>query len=165
MDRVREALFSILGTDAVEDRTVLDLFAGTGAFGLEALSRGATEAHFVEAARAHLEVLRRNIEAVREGERCHVHGGPVEMVLPRLARGGPRFGLIFMDPPYRRGIVAETLKLVDRLRLLSEDGRLVAEHESRYTPPVQVGRLLRSDHRRYGDTEVSMYSQLSGGTA
>lgn len=156
MDRVREALFSILSGN-IEDALVLDLFAGSGALGIEALSRGAARAHFIEKSRQVVEVLNSNI-AMLPGADCAVHHGPVERVLPGLAKKGLVFDLIFLDPPYGRGLVARTLETLCRLGLLARECRVIAEHETRFKPPREIDTLFRIDRRKYGDTTISIYS-------
>ena len=112
-DRVREALFSILGDVAELD--VLDLFAGSGAFGFEALSRGAASATLVEAARPALAALRANVASLAVADRVHLVATDVETALARLEKEGRRFGLVFLDPPYAAGRGAATLAaLVER---------------------------------------------------
>ena len=155
-DRVREAVYSILD-DHVLDARVLDLFAGTGSLGFEALSRGALQVHFVEDHRACIEVLRRNIDAT-DAARCRIHPGRVERVIGRLARNRLEFDLVFMDPPYGLGLVAKTLARLAEARVVSASGRIVAEHEAKHDPPSQVGIFYRIDKRKYGDTAVSLYS-------
>ena len=155
-DRVREALFSILGA-TVEGATVLDLFAGSGALGLEALSRGAARAVFVEASLRSLEALRGNISRLGvDGVR--VAKGRVEDTLPRLARDGETFDLVFLDPPYHKGLATETIERLDAGPLLRPGARVVAEHEVDGAPPERLpGGLIRDDVRRYGDTVLSFY--------
>ncbi|MFH1529901.1 MAG: 16S rRNA (guanine(966)-N(2))-methyltransferase RsmD [Pseudomonadota bacterium] len=155
-DRVREALFSILGA-SVEGAAVLDLFAGSGALGLEALSRGAARAVFVEASPRSLAVLHKNIERLGvEGVR--VAKGRVEDTLPRLARDGETFDLVFLDPPYHKGLATETIERLGAGTLLRPGARVVAEHEADGPPPeLPAGGLVRDDTRRYGDTALSFY--------
>lgn len=160
MDRVREALFSILSGN-VEGAVVLDLFAGSGALGIEALSRGSANAHFIEKNRRAAEILNANI-ALLSGADCAVHHGPVERVLPGLARKGVVFDLVFMDPPYGRGLVPKTLETLCRLDMLAPECRVVAEHETRFKPPREIGNLFRIDRRKYGDTTISIYSPFMG---
>jgi len=161
MDRVREALFSILSAH-VDDAAVLDLFAGSGALGIEALSRGAAVAHFIEKSRRAIDVLNSNLEML-PGADFNLHQGPVERVLPGLARKGLVFNLVFMDPPYGRGLVPKTLEALCRLNMLAPECRVVAEHETRFKPPREVGHLFRIDRRKYGDTTISIYSPFIGG--
>jgi 16S rRNA (guanine(966)-N(2))-methyltransferase RsmD len=160
MDRVRESLFSIL-SDHVSGALVLDLFSGSGALGLEALSRGALAAHFVESGRGVIPVLRKNIERLA-GIDATIHPFPVEKALPRLAALKLKFDLVFLDPPYRRNLVPPVLERLIALGLPSSSGRIVAEHEVRFQPPREVGNWFRVDSRTYGDTALSIYSPLSG---
>ncbi len=157
-DRVREALFSILG-DNVRGAAVLDLFAGSGALGLEALSRGASSAAFVEQNRQVAELLKGNIERLG-AEACQVYVVPVERILSRLSKDGNVFDLVFLDPPYHKGLVPRTIERLERHNLLSLRCRIVAEHEGRTMPPPEIGRLFRIDSRKYGDTAFSIYSPL-----
>lgn len=155
-DKVREAVFSILGA-AVAEARVLDLFAGTGALTLEALSRGAREAVLVEDQAQALEVLRRNLAALGVAARARIMPVSVQAALKKLAARGERFDLVFLDPPYGRGLAAATLADLETLRLLSPESRVVAEHHHRETLPERLGRLGQSDCRRYGDTQVAFY--------
>jgi 16S rRNA (guanine966-N2)-methyltransferase len=155
-DRVREAIFNILGP-AVLEASVLDLFAGTGALTLEALSRGAREAVLVEDQEAALGVLRRNLVALGLEDRVRVMPMPVQGALRKLAARGEQFTLVFLDPPYGRGLAQETLATLQGSGLLFPEAKVVAEHSHRETLPEQVGRLKLSQGRRYGDTQVTFY--------
>lgn len=159
-DRVREALFSILGDVAGAD--VLDLYAGTGALGIEALSRGAAHATFVESGPPALRVLRRNVTALGlEGETTLV-ALRVERALSSSPWGDRRFDLVFMDPPYaeiRGGAFAKGLaKAVNQglASALQAGARVVLEHTSSETPPSVPG-LAVDGTRTYGDTSLSFY--------
>lgn len=159
-DRVREALFSILGP-SVEDAAVLDLFAGSGALGLEALSRGAARAVFVESSPRSLVAIRKNIQRLGT-EAVRVAKGRVEDTLPRLERDGEAFDLVFLDPPYAKGLVAEIIIRLAAGPLLRPGARIVAEHESKASPPeIPGGRVQREDTRRYGDTTLTFYRVLT----
>jgi 16S rRNA (guanine966-N2)-methyltransferase len=141
-DRVREAWMSILGGE-LRDARVLDLFAGSGALGLEALSRGAAEATFVELNPASLEALRANIEGLGVGERARVHRGVALRFGVGLDAGA--FELAFADPPY-------TTDAADRLAALFRAhpfARILSVEHS-------AGRQVQGDEtRRYGDTAVT----------
>ncbi|HKQ68853.1 MAG TPA: 16S rRNA (guanine(966)-N(2))-methyltransferase RsmD [Polyangiaceae bacterium] len=159
-DRVREALFSILGD--IEGARVLDLFAGTGALGIEALSRGASRATFVEAKGTALRALRTNIGALGLANQATVLPLRVERALSTASWGEGAFDLIFMDPPYadvRAGAFAAPLEKALNLGLapsLDGSGRLVLEHGSPSPAPKVVGLELSST-RTYGDTSLSFY--------
>jgi 16S rRNA (guanine(966)-N(2))-methyltransferase RsmD len=153
-DRVREAIFNILGAPE-QDMWVLDLFAGSGALGLEALSRGAAGCLFVEQNPAALQVLRRNVAELGFESSSQIQRGDA---LRALKRHLPhRFGWIFVDPPYRAGLYQPILELVERGQHLAEGGLLIVEHDRRHPPAQSTGCLIRTDHRQYGDTEVSFY--------
>jgi len=154
--KVREAVFSILGP-AVNGVRVLDLFAGTGALGIEALSRGAAEAVFVEDHPEALKVLRRNLAALGLTDRTIVWPLPVIVALKKLAGRSERFGLAFLDPPYGGGDAAAALSALASLNLLQPGARVVVEHSRREILPEACGPLGRLEVRRYGDTQVAFY--------
>lgn len=157
-EKVREALFNILGPPDPEHH-VLDLYAGSGALGLEALSRGATSATFVERARPALTALRANLAALEVADRATVIATDVARFL--AAPGpGPRWTWIFLDPPYAAGVVEATLAALPAERLTA-DAIVVVEHAHRAPPPDHAGFLLRTDLRRYGDTALSWYRPAS----
>jgi 16S rRNA (guanine966-N2)-methyltransferase len=157
---VREALFSILG-DLVGAR-VLDLYAGTGALGIEALSRGASEATFVENARPALRALRQNLERLELATSTKVLSASVERALSAMPWGPASFDVVFMDPPYRqvrKGAFEPSLaRAVERSLGLSvrPGGRVVLEH-ARNEPPPNMPGLALEQTRNYGDTSLSFY--------
>jgi 16S rRNA (guanine966-N2)-methyltransferase len=150
-DRVREALFSILGD--VQDLDVLDLFAGSGALGLEALSRGARHATFVETAHAAVQAIRSNVESLDVRARTRLVAGDVRRAL-REVRG---IGLVFLDPPYASAETAAVLADLDASNVLLDGAWIVLEHAARTEPPPGTpGRTLRFT-RTYGDTALTFY--------
>jgi 16S rRNA (guanine966-N2)-methyltransferase len=151
--RVREALFNILGPPPGR---VLDLYAGSGALGLEALSRGATAAVFVERDGAALGALRRNLREAGIDDRTSVIGADVRTALRKLAAMGQKFSWIFLDPPYAKeteGVLAE----LSGSELLTSCAVVIIEHDRRNQPPESAGGLFLTDRRQYGDTELSFY--------
>jgi 16S rRNA (guanine966-N2)-methyltransferase len=154
--KVREAVFDILGP-AVNGVRVLDLFAGTGALGIEALSRGAAAAWFVEDQPGALQGLRRNLEDLDLVDRSTVWSLPVAMALKKLAGQGERFGLVFLDPPYGGGEAEAALKALAALNLCRPGAWVVVEHSRRQTLPEEFGPLRCFKVRRYGDTQVAFY--------
>lgn len=155
-DRVREALFSILGPPA-PGAAVLDLFAGAGTLGIEALSRGAERAVFADHARAAARVLRHNLDQLGLTGRAEVHVGDATRFAARLAREGRSFSWIFIDPPYAAGLADAALAAVAAGGLLAQGGVVVVEHDRRAPPQPAHGLLLKADCRRYGDTELTFY--------
>jgi 16S rRNA (guanine966-N2)-methyltransferase len=165
-DRVREAVFNILAARGAAPARVLDLYAGSGAFGLEALSRGAAEALLVDDDAAACALAERNAAALGFGARAHVVCRPVHkflaraLVAPKAGRTDDsrvRFGWIFLDPPY--AALAELDGALAAIApFLDEDGLVVAEHEARRPPADQYRGLALCDRRRYGQTAISLYT-------
>jgi 16S rRNA (guanine(966)-N(2))-methyltransferase RsmD len=159
-DKVREAIFNILGNipDAPDGppAQVLDLYAGSGALGLEALSRGAGRALFIDADRDACDLVRANADAL--GLVAEVRCIPVVRWL--VKEGGPGYGWIFLDPPYashETGELEKALELIAKKGLLDPGGVVVAEHEWKSAPDDRYGTLALFDRRRYGQTAVSFY--------
>lgn len=154
-DRVREALFDILGP-AVDGMRVLDLFAGTGAVGIEALSRGAARAVFVERDRDALRALRANLAALRlSRERARVIAGDALAVLPVLVASEAPFDLIFLDPPYAGDATPRVLAALAPGPLLHPRTHLVVQHFSKVPPPLPAGLAPSRESRRFGETALT----------
>jgi 16S rRNA (guanine(966)-N(2))-methyltransferase RsmD len=150
-DKVRGAVMNLLG-QVFDGGEVLDLYAGTGALALEALSRGCSRAVCVELDRGAAEIVRRNAEACGFGDRVEVVRARVPDALARLTRG--RFALAFVDPPYAQGPEEALAALAD---LVIPGGRVVAEHDARRPPGERYGALALDDRRAYGSTGISIY--------
>jgi 16S rRNA (guanine966-N2)-methyltransferase len=163
-DRVREAVFSILESERpIEGARVLDLYAGTGALGLEALSRGALHATLVEKAKDALVALRANVTALALTDATTIVSSPVERCGALLVNANGAFDLVFADPPYAdvpSGALAKAVAaIVGMDGALTTDARIVVEHATKDEAPTIDGlSLVRS--RRYGDTTVSIYARL-----
>ena len=160
-DRVREALFSILYDRAVDAR-VLDLFAGTGALGIEALSRGAAYAVFVELDLPTAAVVRKNIQAVGFAERARVLTQPAGRAIAELTRSGDVFDLAFLDPPYDDGLLGPTMSLLDKSPIISVGALVVCEHRSSDKPPEPPPSFVLEDTRGYGEVSLSFYLRAKG---
>lgn len=152
-DRVRQAVFDILG-QRLSGGDVLDLYAGSGALGLEALSRGSDRAVLVDGDREAAQVCTHNAEALGMSDRVVVLRADVLEALRILARQGRRFALAFVDPPYELGPEAALAQLPG---VLQPGARVVAEHDRRRPPPERIGALGRDRARTFGDTAVSFY--------
>lgn len=154
-DRVRESVFDIL-QGIIEGRRVLDLFAGTGAMGIEALSRGALAAVFIENDPSSLDALRRNLAACRLEGVSEVLAKESEEGLRFLEGRGGNFEFIFLDPPYGKGLARGTVNRLAESALLKPETLIVAEHS-----PAEVVEgifpLERVDFRRYGSTRISFF--------
>ncbi len=161
-DQVRAALFSALG-EVVRGARVLDLFAGTGSVGLEALSRGASFAVFVEASCEAIEALKRNALELGLRDRVAIVQDDVLRALERLWRRGERFDLVFLDPPYEQGLAQRTLERLGQLdALLSEGAVVVASVFKKEARAPRYGGLERVRERTYGDTALVFYCKGGG---
>ena len=155
-DRVREALFSIMG-DRIRGSRFLDLFAGTGAVGIEALSRGARNVHFVEREPVFGKLIRDNLKDLSledKGELLHYE---FRRALDLLGRRKIVFDIVFADPPYQSRFGQHVLSRVADSNLLESEGLLIIEHATSVDLPTGLGDLKRTDQRRYGETVLSFY--------
>jgi 16S rRNA (guanine966-N2)-methyltransferase len=156
---VREALFGILGSAAaVDGARVLDLYAGTGALALEALSRGAGRATLVESAREALAAVRANVAALGVADRARVIDADVRVSMRRIARAGP-FDLVLADPPWAAvdaGEAAEVLAQLASAGGLAEGALVVLSHSSKTIAP-EIDGLAADSTRRYGDAALTFY--------
>jgi len=158
-DRLRETLFDVLTAGRSLDGSVwLDLFAGTGAVGIEALSRGARQVYFVESDEKHGRLIRENLAALKITAGYEVLEREVARALPLLEATGVVCDFCFLDPPYRlRGSYERTLGFLSQSRLLQPSSIVVAEHEKRFDPGERFGALVRYRKLEQGDAELSFY--------
>jgi 16S rRNA (guanine(966)-N(2))-methyltransferase RsmD len=158
-DRVKEALFSILGSRFdLEAVVLLDLFAGTGALGIEGLSRGAGRVVFVEQDHAARQALADNLVACGFRERGRVMALPVRRAIEQLAAAGERFDGVLMDPPYGRGLAETALQQLANTELVAADGWVAVEHHVDDVLADSYGTLRLTAARRYGKTALSVFS-------
>lgn len=150
---MREALFNILG--GVEGDHVLDLFAGSGAVAIEALSRGAAHATVIDAAKPALAALRANLATLGVTARTTVLAGDAIVTVTRHVPATP-WRFVFIDPPYASDLAVRAATALP-LPHLTADAVVAIEHDRRNAPPDAVGSLVRTDQRRYGDTLVSFF--------
>lgn len=141
---------------------MLDLFAGSGALGLEALSRGAAAAVFVERSAGAVAALRANLRALELEARARVLRAPVRAALRGLAREGARFELALLDPPYASGAARDALEALLRAGLLAPGAIVVVESDRRH-PPGDLAGLAPAGERRYGETLVRRFVHTGGG--
>ena len=154
-ERVRAAVFNILESAQYRDRRVLDLFAGTGSLGIEALSRGAAWADFVERDRRQCAIIRENLAAIGYDSAADVRQGDAVRTLSRLT--GP-YSLVLLDPPYRMGAFHGVLEAISgSAGLVAQDAAVVAGHSRQSELRAAYGTLRRVVFRQYGDNAVSIY--------
>lgn len=158
-DQLRETLFNVIAA-RVPGSVWLDLFAGTGAVGIEAISRGARMAYFVESSRRAAGTIRANLAALDITQGYEIMQRDACAALRKLEAQTVVCDFCYLDPPYRRlQDYAEVLSLLSQLRLLSEEGVVIAEHEKRFDPGTAFGRLRRQRALRQGDSVLSFYKQ------
>lgn len=153
LDYVRESLFNIIRWD-VQDARVLDLFAGTGALSLEAISRGAREAVLIDMDRDACAAIKKNMESTKLGDRCRLIARDYQQAMDTLAREGQKFDVVFIDPPYRMENTGEMCAALYDKGLLSDAFMIVVEHR-RGLAPLLDERFEAYDLRKYRDTEIT----------
>lgn len=153
-DRVRETIFNVLG-QTCDDLRVLDLYAGTGALGLEAVSRGAVKAVLVDSGREAIGLCRENTKALGFDAKVEVLPLPVTKAIETLAARGAQFELVFSDPPYAAKAGLDVLRALEPI--VVSHGVAVIEHDKNESLPEREGRWLREDERVFGATIVSIF--------
>ncbi|NUU76406.1 16S rRNA (guanine(966)-N(2))-methyltransferase RsmD [Paenibacillus xylanilyticus] len=162
-DKVKEALFSMIGP-YFEGGTALDLFAGSGGLGIEALSRGMDKAVFVDLESKSNEVIRANLKATKLEDQAAIYRNDAGRALKALAKRTTRFDLVFLDPPYRMKNGDELMLTMHELELLEPEATIVLEYESKYSYPEQFGPFEQTRKAVYGETAVSIYEYVPGTT-
>jgi N6-adenine-specific methylase len=150
---VKESLFNML--PSIKGKLFLDLFAGTGNVGLEALSRGAARAVFVERNPHLAEIINKNLAICGFDENYEIISATVEKGIKLLSKGRERFDIIFADPPYEKDIVKKIFHMQGICDLISRNGVMVIQHSSREKQGLDIDNIILADQRRYGDTVIS----------
>ncbi len=150
-DKVKEAIFSSIQFDLF-DAVVLDLFAGTGQLGIEALSRGARAAVFVDNSRKSIEVIKRNIEKTDFSDKSTVlNMNGIDFI----SSTSNKFDFVFLDPPYNKGILLEILPKLSNI--LTPNGMIICEYEKNLDLPEEIDGIMLKKTQKYGKIKVSMY--------
>ncbi|NLM60586.1 MAG: 16S rRNA (guanine(966)-N(2))-methyltransferase RsmD [Clostridiales bacterium] len=152
-EKVKEALFSIIQFE-IEGRRVLDLFAGSGQLGLEALSRGARECVFVDNDRNAMRIIRENAEKCGFTDKSRFYQNDYTTV---LKRSDEKYDIILIDPPYASSYYDKSLKLISAFDILARNGIIVVESESDQELPEEVGTIRKVRDYRYGRTKLTVY--------
>ncbi len=155
--KVREAIFNIIGP-SVEDSAFLDLYAGTGAVGLEALSRGAGRSVFVDINTLRADLIKKVAEEFGFSSSARVYRMGSFTFLKKAVRENMVFDFIFVDPPYRTEEIMKVLPFIAESGILSRDGMVLVEHFSKKRLPDQVGKLIKRKEYSYGDTALTSYN-------
>lgn len=155
-DKVKEALFSMIGP-YFEGGTALDLYAGTGGLGIEALSRGMEAAVFVDMEQKAIDTVRANLKAARLEAQAEVYRNDAGRALAALEKRGRSFDLVFLDPPYRMKHGDELMVTLADKHLLKPEAVVVLEHESGYSYPEDIPGFSRMKQSVYGEVTISIY--------
>jgi len=152
-DMVKESLFNML--PSIKGKLFLDLFAGTGNVGLEALSRGAARAVFVERNPHLAGVINKNLAICGFDENYEIISAQVDKGIKLLSKRREQFNIIFVDPPYEKNIVKKIFHIQGIRELISRDGVMVVQHSIRETQGLDIDNVILADQKRYGDTVIS----------
>ncbi|WNQ13687.1 16S rRNA (guanine(966)-N(2))-methyltransferase RsmD [Paenibacillus aurantius] len=155
-DKVKEAVFSMIGP-YFDGGRALDLFAGTGGLGIEALSRGMEQAVFVDKDSKSIEVIRENLKTAKVEGKAEVYRNEAVRALKALAKREVRFDLVFLDPPYRMKDMDALMLLMKEQRLLNDGATVMIEHDSSHTYPEEAGSFHTVKHSVYGETAITVY--------
>lgn len=155
-DRVKESMFSIIQGN-IEGSVVLDLFAGTGNLGLEALSRGASKAVFIDKDIKAIQAIKRNSQNLGYEAQSEVYRNDARRALTELRKRDIVFNIIFIDPPYMKCYEETLLSLIDDLDILHREGIIIMEHDIKTSLSQRVANLHCYDKRKYGGTGLSLY--------
>lgn len=156
-DKVKEAMFSIL-MPYLQGARCLDLFAGTGALGLEALSRGADYCLFCDKERSSIALIKENIRKCGAESKSRVIFGDY---MKALEHAEGKFDIIILDPPYAAGLYEKCLASIEKLDLLDDEGIIILEHEKNLDLPISVGKYSKLKEKKYGSTVLSLYCILN----
>jgi 16S rRNA (guanine(966)-N(2))-methyltransferase RsmD len=157
-ERVKEALFDILGK-RIEEALFLDLYAGTGSVGIEALSRGAREALFVEKNQVNVKTISKNLEKSNFGLKSRIYKNDVFKIIEKLGERKEKFDFIFIGAPYYEDLTKKTLTSLGINDIIKDNGKIIAEHYWREDLPGEIEGLVLDKERRYGDTVLSFYKK------
>lgn len=155
-DKVKEAIFSMIGP-YFDGGWALDLFAGTGGLGIEALSRGMEKAVFVDMDRSSISVIRANVTTAGMAARSEIYTNDAGRAVKALEKRGLRFSAVFLDPPYRLTHMDELILDMDDRGLLDDGAVIVVEHDSAHSYPDFIGRWEQWKRSVYGETAVTLY--------
>lgn len=155
-DKVKEAIFSMIGP-YFEGGQVLDLFAGTGGLGIEALSRGMDKAVLTDIDKKSIDTIKHNLKITGFTEQAGLYCTDARRALKALMKREAKFDLVFLDPPYRFKLAQELIEQLDQLGLLNPHATIVVEHDTKDAYQDPIGRVQWIQRSEYGDTSVTIY--------
>lgn len=157
-DKVKAAIFNMIGP-YFHGGVGLDLFAGSGSLGIEALSRGLDKVVFVELNEQAIRVIKENLRMCRLTEKAEVYKNTAERALKVIQKREMTFDYIFLDPPYKREWIKETIDIISKENILTPGGYIVCEHESSMELPERIDFFSRLKNERYGTVAISIYKR------
>ncbi|GHP15058.1 methyltransferase [Lentilactobacillus fungorum] len=155
-DKVKESLFSMTGP-YYEGGRFLDLFAGSGAVGIEAVSRGMTSAVLVDKQFQAIQAINENVAKIHAKDQFEVIKGNADTVLKQLAEAGQKFDMVFLDPPYRKQRIIDTIDRLMALDLLNEEAIIICETDNQTVLPISHGSVAAVKQKNYGLTNLTIY--------
>lgn len=155
-DKVKESIFNIMGL-IDESSIVLDLFSGSGAVGIEFLSRGAKQCYFIDSDANSIKIIKENLKKTKLEKQALIYKNQVDKAIKVLGSRKLKFDYIFLDPPYNKELVKSTLEKINCEKLLNCEGLIIIEHETKLVLEDKYCELVKIDYRKYGDTSVSFY--------
>lgn len=157
-DRVKESVFNIIQNN-IYDSIIIDLFAGTGNLGIEALSRNAKKVYFIDGSKDSIDIIKENLAKTNFISQAEVISTDVVAGIYRLAEKDVQADIIFMDPPYNKGLALVALEHIASKNLLNSSGIIVVEHDKIENMPEEMDIIIRFRRKDYGNTSVSFYKQ------
>ncbi|SEB45040.1 16S rRNA (guanine(966)-N(2))-methyltransferase RsmD [Paenibacillus sp. GP183] len=158
-DKVKEAVFSMIGP-YFEGGLVLDLFAGTGGLGIEALSRGMDKGIFIDIEKKSVGTVQHNVAAAGFTDKAEIYRNDAGRALKLLSKRGLQFDLVFLDPPYKMKVIAELITGMEEQALLKPNAWIIVEHDAEDDLAVTIGALQLKKRAEYGETAITIYERV-----
>ncbi|MFZ7121162.1 MAG: 16S rRNA (guanine(966)-N(2))-methyltransferase RsmD [Eubacteriaceae bacterium] len=157
-DRIKESLFNIINP-FVNDSIFIDCFSGTGAIGVEAISRGAKEVYFIDNHNESIGIVRKNLQITDFRDKSKILQMDIISAISELSSKSVKADIIFMDPPYNLDIITSILTEISINNILKDEGKIIVEHDKDYSPQEIINDFIIYDIRKYGNTSVSFYKK------
>lgn len=156
LDRVKENLYNMIGF-SIRNAVMLDLFSGTGAIGIEALSRGAEKVYFVDKDKKSYELTKYNVKSAKLEENAVILNQDAESALTQFENKGLKFDIIFLDPPYNKGIVQKILQQLEKYNIMQSEGVVIVETDREEETPERFGKFFKQKEKNYSSTKITFY--------
>lgn len=157
-DRVKEALFNII-SGKIYNSTVLDLFAGTGNLGIEAISRGAEKCTFVEHNKKTFDILKENVYDLGFGQSVEYYNQDAFAAVQKISVLNKKYDIVFLDPPYSMGLVEKSIQMIYKLDILNDEAIIVSEYDIKDNIPEKIGSIVKYRQEKYGRTYIALWAK------